>query len=164
MFWSCTTTHNAVMENVHTNQARRDELGEGIQTSKYVASGVVAFDIRARTVKWTAHLDLSTDTTARARCVCVRLCARVCERACVRACACHCVLACMQSTLACIRAVWRRARVLPGACVHVRVPRTHTHMAHTAHTAHTHTHTHTRTRTTRSATARWHSRRRRSQT
>lgn len=31
--------------------------------SKYIASGLVAFDLRARIMKWSTHLDLSTDST-----------------------------------------------------------------------------------------------------
>ncbi|KAF5841733.1 hypothetical protein DUNSADRAFT_11513 [Dunaliella salina] len=34
-----------------------------LDISKYVGSGVVAFDLRTRRLKWTQHLDLSTDTT-----------------------------------------------------------------------------------------------------
>ncbi len=32
--------------------------------SKYIASGLVAFDLRTRLVKWSTHLDLSTDSTS----------------------------------------------------------------------------------------------------
>ena len=31
--------------------------------TKYIASGLVAFDLRTRIVKWSTHLDLSTDST-----------------------------------------------------------------------------------------------------
>lgn len=38
-------------------------LGEGIEISKYVASGVVVFDLHTRATKWSQHLDLSTGDT-----------------------------------------------------------------------------------------------------
>ncbi|KAG1675745.1 hypothetical protein FOA52_012401 [Chlamydomonas sp. UWO 241] len=41
---------------------RSKELG-GLDIGKYVASGVVVFDLRTRQVKWEQHLDLSTDAT-----------------------------------------------------------------------------------------------------
>uniref|UniRef100_A0A7S0RKX6 DEX1 C-terminal domain-containing protein n=1 Tax=Chlamydomonas leiostraca TaxID=1034604 RepID=A0A7S0RKX6_9CHLO len=36
---------------------------KGLDLGKYVASGVVVFDLRTKTVKWSQHLDLSTDAT-----------------------------------------------------------------------------------------------------
>ena len=44
-------------------QKHASELPKGLDLSKYVASGVVAFDLRTRAVKWSTHLDLSTDST-----------------------------------------------------------------------------------------------------
>lgn len=44
-------------------QAHVKELPDGLDTSKYIASGLVAFDLRTRIVKWSTHLDLSTDST-----------------------------------------------------------------------------------------------------
>jgi hypothetical protein len=44
-------------------QAHAKELPEGVDRTKYIASGLVAFDLRTRIVKWTTHLDLSTDST-----------------------------------------------------------------------------------------------------
>lgn len=37
------------------------ELG-GIEIGKYVAGGIVVFNLHTKEVKWTAQLDLSTDT------------------------------------------------------------------------------------------------------
>lgn len=37
---------------------------KGIDVGKYVASGVVVFDLRTRRIKWEQHLDLSTDATS----------------------------------------------------------------------------------------------------
>eukprot|EP00884_Botryococcus_braunii_P005749 jgi/Botrbrau1/15175/Bobra.0149s0040.1 len=42
---------------------RRKELGKDVDISKYVASGVVVFSLRTRGIKWSQHLDLSTDHT-----------------------------------------------------------------------------------------------------
>lgn len=39
------------------------DLGD-IDISKYVASGIVVFDLRTRDIKWSQHLDLSTDSTS----------------------------------------------------------------------------------------------------
>lgn len=44
-------------------QAHAKELPEGVDRTKYIASGLVAFDLRTRIVKWSTHLDLSTDST-----------------------------------------------------------------------------------------------------
>ncbi|CAD7696447.1 unnamed protein product [Ostreobium quekettii] len=41
----------------------RGELGEGVEPSHYIASGIVVFDLYHKYVKWTAHLDLSSDKT-----------------------------------------------------------------------------------------------------
>lgn len=38
------------------------ELGGGIEIGKYVAGGIVVFNLDKKEVKWTAQLDLSTDT------------------------------------------------------------------------------------------------------
>lgn len=38
-------------------------LPKGLDLSKYVASGVVVFDLRTRSIKWSTHLDMSTDST-----------------------------------------------------------------------------------------------------
>jgi hypothetical protein len=38
-------------------------LPDGVDRTKYIASGLVAFDLRTRIVKWSTHLDLSTDST-----------------------------------------------------------------------------------------------------
>lgn len=44
-------------------QKHAAEVPKGLDLSKYIASGVVAFDLRTRAVKWSTHLDLSTDST-----------------------------------------------------------------------------------------------------
>mmetsp|Transcript_4558 Transcript_4558/g.9807 ORF Transcript_4558/g.9807 Transcript_4558/m.9807 type:complete len:1070 (-) Transcript_4558:202-3411(-) len=46
----------------YDDPAHSKELGD-IDITKYIASGVVVFDLRTRSIKWTQHLDLSTDTT-----------------------------------------------------------------------------------------------------
>ena len=46
-----------------SRQAHAKELPEGVDRTKYIASGLVAFDLRTRIVKWSTHLDLSTDST-----------------------------------------------------------------------------------------------------
>jgi len=43
--------------------AHAKELGEDVDISKYIASGVVAFQLSSRTLKWSQHLDLTTDVT-----------------------------------------------------------------------------------------------------
>ena len=45
-------------------QVHRAELEAGLDISKYVAGGIVVFDIHTRAVKWRQHLDLSTDSTS----------------------------------------------------------------------------------------------------
>ena len=45
-------------------QAHKKELGADIDISKYVAGGLVVFNLQTRSIKWQLHLDLSTDTTA----------------------------------------------------------------------------------------------------
>ena len=49
---------------LHPLQAHRKELGPDIDISKYVAGGLVVFNLQTRSIKWQLHLDLSTDTTA----------------------------------------------------------------------------------------------------
>lgn len=44
-------------------QDRKAELGKDIDIGKYIAGGIVVFDLSARRVKWLKHLDLSTDHT-----------------------------------------------------------------------------------------------------
>ena len=39
------------------------ELGSDIDVAKYIAGGIVVFDLMLRQVKWSQHLDLSTDHT-----------------------------------------------------------------------------------------------------
>lgn len=46
----------------------RDELPKDLDLSMYVASGVVVYDLVRRTVKWSVHLDLTTDHVS-LRCV-----------------------------------------------------------------------------------------------
>ncbi|XP_052172966.1 protein DEFECTIVE IN EXINE FORMATION 1 [Diospyros lotus] len=46
----------------YDNPERLKELG-GIDIGKYVAGGIVVFNLDTKQVKWTAQLDLSTDTT-----------------------------------------------------------------------------------------------------
>ena len=45
-------------------QAHKKELGPDIDISKYVAGGLVVFNLQTRSIKWQLHLDQSTDTTA----------------------------------------------------------------------------------------------------
>ena len=45
-------------------QAHKHELEADIDISKYIAGGLVVFNLQTRSVKWQLHLDLSTDTTA----------------------------------------------------------------------------------------------------
>ena len=45
-------------------QARLAELGPGVDITKYVGGGVVAFSARSRGVRWAQHLDLSTEWTS----------------------------------------------------------------------------------------------------
>ncbi|KAK7390625.1 hypothetical protein VNO78_25952 [Psophocarpus tetragonolobus] len=46
----------------YDNQEHRKELGD-IDIGKYVAGGIVVFNLDTKQVKWTAELDLSTDTS-----------------------------------------------------------------------------------------------------
>ncbi|WJX48973.1 Protein DEFTIVE IN EXINE FORMATION 1, variant 2 [Trifolium repens] len=46
----------------YDNQEHRKELGD-IDIGKYVAGGIVVFNLDTKQVKWTADLDLSTETT-----------------------------------------------------------------------------------------------------
>ncbi len=46
------------------SQEHRLELGKDVDLGQYVASGVVVFDLHRRSVKWSQHLDLSTDHTS----------------------------------------------------------------------------------------------------
>jgi len=39
------------------------ELGDDIDIANYVASGIVVYELHSRTIKWSQHLDLSTDFT-----------------------------------------------------------------------------------------------------
>jgi len=41
----------------------KKELGEDIDIANYIASGIVVFELHSRSVKWSQHLDLSTDFT-----------------------------------------------------------------------------------------------------
>ncbi|CAI8601096.1 unnamed protein product [Vicia faba] len=45
----------------YDNQEHKKELGD-IDIGKYVAGGIVVFDLDTKQVKWTAELDMSTDT------------------------------------------------------------------------------------------------------
>ena len=45
-------------------QENSAELGKDIDTTKYIAGAIVVFDLHHRQVKWTQHLDLSTDLTS----------------------------------------------------------------------------------------------------
>ncbi|EFN59749.1 hypothetical protein CHLNCDRAFT_133372 [Chlorella variabilis] len=47
-----------------TCSEHRLELGKDVELGLYVASGVVVFDLHRRSVKWSQHLDLSTDYTS----------------------------------------------------------------------------------------------------
>ena len=44
-------------------QENRAELGNDLDPAKYIAGGIVVFDLRKRAVKASVHLDLSTDHT-----------------------------------------------------------------------------------------------------
>ena len=44
-------------------QAHKSELAADIDISKYIAGGLVVFNLQTRSIKWQLHLDLSTDTT-----------------------------------------------------------------------------------------------------
>lgn len=48
----------------YEKEENRMELGVDLDIGQYVASGVVAFDLHRRTIKWSQHLDLSTDYTS----------------------------------------------------------------------------------------------------
>eukprot|EP00475_Leptophrys_vorax_P031313 TRINITY_DN47392_c0_g1_i1.p1 TRINITY_DN47392_c0_g1~~TRINITY_DN47392_c0_g1_i1.p1 ORF type:complete len:550 (-),score=28.73 TRINITY_DN47392_c0_g1_i1:140-1690(-) len=41
----------------------RKELEEGVDMSKYIGGAIVVFDLDTRQVKWSQHLDLTTDST-----------------------------------------------------------------------------------------------------
>lgn len=43
--------------------AKMEALGKDVQIGKYIASGIVVFDMNSLSVKWKVHLDLSTDST-----------------------------------------------------------------------------------------------------
>lgn len=47
----------------YDNPEHMKELGEDMDISNYVASGIVAFQISSRFIKWSQHLDLTTDFT-----------------------------------------------------------------------------------------------------
>lgn len=51
----------AFVGRYYDNPEHAKEL-EGIDIGKYVASGIVVFNLDTRQVKWTAELDLSTDS------------------------------------------------------------------------------------------------------
>jgi hypothetical protein len=44
----------------YSKPERKDELGDDVDISNYLASGVLAFDFLTQSVKWHQHLDLST--------------------------------------------------------------------------------------------------------
>lgn len=44
-------------------QEKRKELGDDVDMAKYIAGGIAVFDLHNRQLKWTQHLDLSTDHT-----------------------------------------------------------------------------------------------------
>lgn len=45
----------------YDTEEHRGELPPGLDSTMYVASGLVAFDLARRSLKWTTHLDLTTD-------------------------------------------------------------------------------------------------------
>jgi hypothetical protein len=45
----------------YEDEENKQFLPDGLDLSMYIASGVVAFDLVRRTVKWSQHLDLTTD-------------------------------------------------------------------------------------------------------
>ena len=45
----------------YDSDEHRGELPIDVDLSMYIASGIVVFDLATHTVKWTQHLDLSTD-------------------------------------------------------------------------------------------------------
>ncbi|KAL4443840.1 hypothetical protein ABPG75_011577 [Micractinium tetrahymenae] len=47
----------------YDNEEHRLELGLYAELGLYVASGIVVFDLHRKTIKWSQHLDLSTDFT-----------------------------------------------------------------------------------------------------
>jgi hypothetical protein len=63
----------------YDSEEHRAELPADLDLSLYVASGVVAFDLARRSVKWTRHLDLTTDHVS-LRCALPHACMR-CPRA-----------------------------------------------------------------------------------
>ena len=44
-------------------QEHKAELGKDFDTAKYIAGGIAVFDLHTHRMKWTQHLDLSTDHT-----------------------------------------------------------------------------------------------------
>ncbi len=44
-------------------QAHKHELEADVDISKYIAGGLVVYNLQTRSIKWQLHLDLSTDTT-----------------------------------------------------------------------------------------------------
>jgi hypothetical protein len=49
--------------NEYDDEDHRSHLGKDVDIRKYVACGIVVYDLQYRTIKWTQHLDLSTDYT-----------------------------------------------------------------------------------------------------
>lgn len=47
----------------YDNWEHHHELGEDVDVSKYIAGGIIVFDLTTHMIKWQAHLDLSTDST-----------------------------------------------------------------------------------------------------
>lgn len=47
----------------YEDERHRQELGLDVDISKYLAVGVIVYDLNRQTVKWRQHLDLSTDQT-----------------------------------------------------------------------------------------------------
>lgn len=45
----------------HDSAEHRGELPEGIDPAMYIASGIVVYDLDKRGLKWSTHLDLTTD-------------------------------------------------------------------------------------------------------
>ncbi|KAI8463690.1 MAG: hypothetical protein J3K34DRAFT_397072 [Monoraphidium minutum] len=50
-------------KDYYDDPAHAGELGGDVQKDKYVAGGVAVFDLHSRTLKWSQHLDLTTDAT-----------------------------------------------------------------------------------------------------
>lgn len=48
---------------IYSDPTERQKLDLDIEINKYIASGIVVFDLKSREIKWEIHLDLTTDAT-----------------------------------------------------------------------------------------------------